>query len=182
MAWALLAFPKAEPSFRQGLLRICLDEIRHMKLYQAHIERLGQKLGAYPVRDWFWERVPSCQDELSFVCLMGMGFEAANLEHAPHFAEQFRAVGDEDGALLQTQIAEEELFHVRFAVEWFERWTGGCSFERWRQCLPPPLSPLTLRGRIPNRAARLSAGMSPEFVASLDAWRPEPPESARIAR
>ena len=46
MCWALLAFIDAEPAFSRGLLRICLDEIRHMNAYRAHIERLGFEVGA----------------------------------------------------------------------------------------------------------------------------------------
>jgi uncharacterized ferritin-like protein (DUF455 family) len=173
MAWALLAFAGAEPAFRKGLLRVCLDEIRHMRLYEAHILELGACIGAYPVRDWFWERVPTCESKLAFVALMGMGFEAANLEHAPRFAEQFRAAGDEAGAVLQERIAREEIFHVEFAVHWFSRWTGGCDFDAWRSCLPPPLSPLTLRGQNLRRAARLQAGMPERFVDALAAWSPD---------
>jgi uncharacterized ferritin-like protein (DUF455 family) len=179
MAWAILAFSDAELEFRRGLLRICRDEIRHMGLYQRHIEALGQHIGAFPVRDRFWKRVPSCTTKLSFVALMGMGFEAANLEHAPHFASQFRAAGDAAGGALQECIAEEEIFHVSFATAWFAHWTGGCSFETWRESLPPPLSPMTLRGPAEYRALRLRAGMPADFVAALDAWVPEETEARR---
>jgi uncharacterized ferritin-like protein (DUF455 family) len=173
MAWALLAFADEPQEFKAGLLRICLDEIRHMGLYEAHIRRLGHAIGDFPVRDWFWERVPRCQDAVAFVALMGMGFEAANLEHAPHFAALFRAAGDEIGASIQERIAEEELFHVQFATEWFTRWNGGCRFEVWIEKLPPPLSPLTLRGRALDKDVRRLAGMSVEFVEALAAWTPE---------
>ncbi|HMJ13237.1 MAG TPA: DUF455 family protein [Polyangiaceae bacterium] len=172
MAWALLAFAREDRDFRLGLLRICLDEIRHMGWYAEHLQRLGHGVGDFPVRDWFWERVPRCADALGFVAVMGMGFEAANLEHAPRFAAQFRAAGDEAGALLQERIAEEEIFHVSFATEWFTRWTGGCDFAVWSRSLPPPLSPLTLRGPNCQRSARLAAGMPAAFVDALEAWAP----------
>src|SRR5258708_1599765 len=51
MAWALLAFPHAPREFRAGLLRIALDEVRHMHLYAAQIERLGHHVGAFAVPD-----------------------------------------------------------------------------------------------------------------------------------
>jgi uncharacterized ferritin-like protein (DUF455 family) len=174
MCWALLAFADAELEFRKGLVGICLDEIRHMNLYREHIERLGSSIGAFPIRDWFWERVPTCETKLAFVALMGMGFEAANLERAPIFAQRFRAVGDEDGAAVQERIAKEEIAHVGFATRWFARWTGGCDFDRWLTQLPQPLSPLLLRGDPIDQDARLRAGMSPEFIASLAAYVPEP--------
>jgi uncharacterized ferritin-like protein (DUF455 family) len=174
MCWALLAFADAELEFRKGLIGICLDEIRHMNLYREHIERLGGSIGAFPVRDWFWERVPTCESKVAFVALMGMGFEAANLERAPNFARRFRAVGDGAGAAVQERIAKEEIAHVGFATRWFTRWTGGCDFDRWLSHLPRPLSPLLLRGDPIDTDARLRAGMSPEFIASLAAYVPEP--------
>ncbi len=105
MCWALLAFADAEPEFRHGLMRICLDEIRHMNLYAAHLHTLGFALGDFGVRDWFWSRVPACPSKLSFVAVMGMGLEAANLEYAPAFAAHFRAAGDEVGAALLRRVA-----------------------------------------------------------------------------
>jgi len=174
MCWALLAFSDAELEFRKGLVGICLDEIRHMNLYRAHIEALGSKLGDFGVRDWFWKRIPACNSKLSFVAVMGMGFEAANLEHAGDFAARFRAAGDEAGARLQERIAAEEIGHVRFATKWFARWTGGCDFDTWAAKLPPPLSPWVLHGDPVAREARLRAGMSADFVAALEAYVPEP--------
>ena len=58
MAWAVLAYPQAPRAFRSGLVRIALDEIRHMHLYAAEVSRLGHRIGDFAVRDWFWERVP----------------------------------------------------------------------------------------------------------------------------
>ena len=97
MAWALLAFPDTPRAFQRGLVAIALDEVRHMDMYRRHIEHLGFSVGDFPVRDWFWERVPSCETPTQFVAVMGMGFEGGNLEHASLFADRFRAVGDEEG-------------------------------------------------------------------------------------
>ena len=174
MCWALLAFADAELELRKGLLAICLDEIRHMNLYREHIEVLGFKIGDFGVRDWFWKRVPTCPTKLSFVAVMGMGLEAANLEYAGDFAARFRAVGDEAGALIQERIAKEEVAHVGFATRWFARWTGGCDFETWAAELPAPLSPWVMHGNPIAEDARRRAGMSREFIAALSAYVPEP--------
>jgi uncharacterized ferritin-like protein (DUF455 family) len=174
MCWAILAFPQAEPEFKKGLLGICKDEIRHMDLYRAHIEALGSTIGGFRVRDWFWKRVPACPDPLAFVAVMGMGFEAGNLEHAAAFAARFRAVGDEAGALLQERIAHEEIAHVAFATRWFKRWTGGCDFDVWSRHLPPPLSPWVMHGTPLATESRRHAGMSDAFLAALAAYVPEP--------
>jgi uncharacterized ferritin-like protein (DUF455 family) len=174
MCWALLAFADAELEFRKGLLGICLDEIRHMNLYREHIEALGSTIGEFGVRDWFWKRVPSCPSKLSFVAVMGMGLEAANLEYAADFAARFRSVGDEQGALIQERIAKEEVAHVSFGTRWFKRWTGGCDFETWSAELPAPLSPWVMHGSPLAKGARQRAGMSDEFLAALEAYVPAP--------
>jgi len=174
MCWAILAFPEAEQEFRRGLLAICLDEIRHMNLYVEHIRALGSQIGEFGVRDWFWKRVPSCASKLEFVAVMGMGLEAANLEHAPNFAARFRLAGDERGAQIQERIAAEEVAHVGFATRWFVRWTGACDFERWSQQLPPPLSPWVMQGRPLAADARRRAGMPEAFLQALATYVPEP--------
>ena len=153
---------------------ICLDEIRHMNLYREHIEALGCSIGDFGVRDWFWRRVPACPTKLSFVSVMGMGLEAANIEYAADFAERFRVVGDVTGAAIQDRIAKEELGHVSFATRWFKRWTGGCDFERWSLELPAPFSPWVMHGNPIAESARSQAGMSEEFIRALRAYVPSP--------
>ncbi|MGH7271863.1 MAG: DUF455 family protein [Polyangiaceae bacterium] len=124
MAWALLAFPDTPRDFRAGLVRIAIDEARHMRLYADQIARLGHRVGSFAVRDWFWERVPACSTPASFVAAMGLGFESANLEHTASFAARFRAAGDEDSARVQDLVGREEIAHVRFGVHWFGEFAG----------------------------------------------------------
>jgi uncharacterized ferritin-like protein (DUF455 family) len=174
MAWAVLAFPEAPHGFRAGLVRIALDEIRHMHLYAKQIARLGYRIGDFPVRDWFWERVPRCHDPAAFVAAMGLGFESANLEHTGSYAARFREAGDEEGARAQEIIGLEEIAHVRFGVRWFETFSGALEFERWQKALPAPLSPLLMRGRPLHREARGRAGQSSRFLDDLEAWEPAP--------
>jgi uncharacterized ferritin-like protein (DUF455 family) len=174
MCWALVRYRDAELEFRKGLLGICRDEVRHMRLYQEHIEHLGFHLGDFAVRDWFWDRVPTCETKVAFVALLGMGLEAANLEHTERFARWFDHAGDTRGAELQRQVGREEVAHVRFAVRWFKRWTGNDDFTAWCEALPKPLTPLLMRGKTLNRPAREKAEMSAGFIDALSRWRPEP--------
>lgn len=173
MAWAVLAYPETPLEFRAGLVRIALDEIRHMHMYAKEIARLGHAVGEFTVRDWFWERIPSCRDAASFVAAMGLGFESANLEHTVSYAARFREAGDEEGARVQEIIGREEIAHVRFGGRWFETFTGALDFDSWRSALPSPLSPLLMRGRPIHRDARRRAGQSEAFLDQLDAWQPD---------
>ncbi len=172
MCWALLRFADTELDFRKGLLGIALDEVRHARAYRDEIAALGFRIGDFAVRDWFWQRVPTCDDELQFVALMGMGLEAANLEHAHTYAERLESVGAHRAAALQRQIEREETSHVAFAVHWFSRWAGELDFRRWESALPPPLTPLMMKGAPVNRAARLRAGMPRAFVDAIAQWTP----------
>ncbi|HET8936720.1 MAG TPA: DUF455 family protein [Polyangiales bacterium] len=177
MCWAALAFPDTPAAFKRGLINICQDEIRHMQLYAAAIEALGFTLGDFPVRDWFWMRVPGSTSASAFLSAMGLGFEAGNLDHTRRFAEQFRAIGDESGARLQELVAEEEVPHVAFAVHWFRRFQGELSFAGWCRELPAPLSPMVMRGDPLNRCARALAGMDEPFLDALEQWQPTLPAS-----
>lgn len=170
MAWALLRFSATPQEFHEGLLRILLDEVRHMSLYEQYLKRRGRALGCYPVRDFLWQRVESCTTPLAFVALFGMGFEAANLEHAARFEARLRAAGDEEGAAIQRQIAQEEVAHVRFATHWFRFFSGGLDFERYRAELPVDLPALAVRGKQLDAEARRRAGMTDDFLTQLAAW------------
>jgi uncharacterized ferritin-like protein (DUF455 family) len=175
LAWAVLAFPDTPEEFRRGLLRICGDELRHMRMYEARLVEMGHGVGDFPVRDWFWQRVPSCETPLQFVALLGLGLEGANLDHADRYADGFEAVGDQKGAAVQRAVGADEVAHVRFAAEWFAKLGGGVlDFDVWAAELVPPLSPTMFRGRPLNRADRRRAGLSEEFLDALEAFEATP--------
>ncbi len=170
MAWAVLAFPETPRAFRVGLLGVMADELRHMALYASYLTGHGFRFGDFPVRDWFWERVPSCLTPAAFVATLGVGVEGANLDHTRRFAERFRAAGDDEGARLQETVGREEIPHVRFARRWLARFAGKDDFDAWRAELPPPLSPLLMRGVPMDRPARLRAGYTEDFLDRLAAY------------
>ena len=175
MCWAALAFPETPLSFRRGLLRICLDEVRHMTLYAAQIERLGFSVGAFPVRDWFWQRAPSADTPRAFVAVMGLGFEAGNLDHSERYVALFADAGDAESASVQATVGREEVAHVAFGAHWFRAFAGALAFDAWCDALPAPLSPMVMRGRPLARAARAEAGLDARFLDELEAWQPVSP-------
>ena len=114
--------------------------------------------------------------------VMGLGFEGGNLEHTRRYAGWFREVGDEEGAAIQERIGREEIAHVRFAARWFATWKGALDFDAWVEELPPPLSPMVLRGKPLDRAARAAAGLDEAFLDALEAWSPAPRFDAEADR
>ncbi|WP_438027432.1 DUF455 family protein [Sorangium sp. So ce233] len=197
MAWALLAFPETPRAFRGGLVRIALDEVRHMQLYARYLAAIGHRFGDFPVRDWFWSRVPAAASPAQFVAVMGMGLEGGNLDHTARFAERFRAIGDDEGAALTERVCAEEIPHVRFGVRWFRRFTqavagagpatgappgdaappGPIDFETWVRHIPAPLSPLLMRGEPMNRRDRSRSGLTEPFLDALASWTERAPGS-----
>ncbi|MDB4991647.1 MAG: hypothetical protein JWN04_6825 [Myxococcaceae bacterium] len=175
MCWAALVFPETPLGFRRGLLNICLDEVRHMNMYATHIAALGFAVGAFPVRDWFWQRAPAARTAAEFVAVMGLGFEAGNLDHSERYVQLFEQAGDEQAAALQAIVGHEELAHVAFGAHWFRELAGPLEFARWVSHLPAPLSPMVMRGRPLARAARALAGFDEAFLDELEAWSPASP-------
>jgi uncharacterized ferritin-like protein (DUF455 family) len=179
MAWAVCAFPEAPVALKRGLVAILHDELRHMRLYAELLERRGHAPGSFPVRDWFWKRVPTVPDVRGFLATLGLGFEGANLDHASRFAERFREAGDDEAGEIQARIAREEIPHVRFATRWFRTLSpvpleGRALFEAFRAALPAPLSPMVMRGRPLARDARIEAGLDEAYLDALEAWDPDP--------
>ncbi len=173
-AWAVVAFPETPRAFRRGLLKIMEDEVRHANLYAEHLAALGFPVGSFPVNDWFWSRVAAAETPAHFVATMGLGFEGGNLDHSARFEALFLRAGDETAAALQAIVGKEEVTHVAFAVRWFERLTGELDFDRWKAHLPPPLTPMMMRGAELDRSRRGRSGMTPAFLERLGAWGSEP--------
>jgi uncharacterized ferritin-like protein (DUF455 family) len=167
-AWAVLAFPEAPREFKAGAVRLCLEELVHLHLYADYLKDHGAAVGDFPVRDWFWERVTTCPDALSFVALQGLGLEGSNLDHCARFSRMFAESGDEQAAAIIEQIGRDEVGHVAFAREWFERFSGSpLDYEQWRRVLPAPLTPALMQGRPMNDSARRAAGMDNDFLQAL---------------
>ena len=173
-ARALLAWPETPAAFRLGLVEVLFEELAHMALYERELERLGFPVGSFPVRDWFWQRVPTATEPAGFLALVGLGLEAANLDHGEVWAERLEAAGDPAAAAVQRRVAREEERHVAFAVTWWPRLTGTpATFEAWSAALPAPLSPLLFRGKAVARVARSRAGLDASFLDALEAWQPD---------
>ncbi len=168
-AWAVLAFPDSPREFRSGLLRLAMEELMHLGLYEGHLISLEHKVGDFPVRDWFWQRLKNCPSPLAFVSLQGLGLEGANLDHSARFARAFRDAGDEKGAAILDRVCKDEESHVDFSRRWFETLSGApMTFEAWEKALPDLITPGLFRGRPINRAGRLGAGFDPEFIDALE--------------
>ncbi len=170
MAWVLLAFPEAPPEFRRGLIEIMRDEQRHTRMHAERAETLGLPFGSLPVNCYIWKKAMDFQSPLDYLAGLPLVFEGRNLDHTLEFAEVFSAVGDERSAALMRMIHRDEIGHVHFGIDWLRRlkpadqsdWEAFTSHLHW------PLRAEKARGHNFQRAARLSAGLSADFVDRLE--------------
>jgi uncharacterized ferritin-like protein (DUF455 family) len=180
-AWALLAFPEAEPDFRLGLARQVAEEQRHCRLYMARLADLGATLGDHPVSGYFWSKVKDFTTPLRFVCGMSLTFENANLDHTLEYAGAARAAGDAKTAALLGAIHEDEVAHVRFGLEWLGRWKapGRSLAEEYSAGVTWPLRAALARGRVFHADGRRRAGLDEDFIRLLAGADREAPAAAR---
>lgn len=180
-AWALLAFPAAPRSFRDGCLRILADEQRHLRLYAARVEALGGRFGTEPVSGHFWRAAAKLRTPLEFVCAMGLTFENANLDFATEHAAAARRAGDEATAAVLETVHREEIAHVRFAWQHLLLWKppDETPWDCYRANVAGPYGPSRARGAAFDEACRRAAGLDDDFVAHLAATAPERPGGAR---
>lgn len=169
MAWALLAFPTAEASFRQGLAQVLVDEQRHFQLYCERLEGMGVRFGDLPVNDHFWRAGPDISNPLDWVCTMHLTFEQSNLDHAPFYGRLFREAGDEASARLMQTIFEDEIHHVRFGTRWLQRYQaeGKSLFETFASHCGEINPPARAKGLEFQAEARRAAGLDDEFIQAL---------------
>lgn len=172
MAWALLAFPQAEKSFRRGLANILLDEQRHFQLYCDRLAAMGVTFGQLPVNDHFWRAGPTIADPLDWVCAMHLTFEQSNLDHAPYYGRLFREADDLASADLMKVIFEDEVQHVRFGSRWLQKYKppGESAFEVFVKHCGAINPPDRARGVEFQEQARRDAGLDDDFIRSLQSW------------
>ena len=127
-AWVLLAYPGMPPALRRGLLHVLEEEQGHVRLYLDRLQDLGSGLGQSPLSDYFWQQIPaihaSSNGPASFLCVMGLTFEQANLDFSLLYRDAFRQQEDELSARALDQVHRDEIGHVRLAARWLRK-IGG---------------------------------------------------------
>ena len=170
MALALLKFPQAPEKFRRGLVQTLRDEQEHMRLYQQRMQEIGVDFGEIPVGDFFWKAIGPMETPMDFVTGLSLTLEQANLDYARHYAQVYRQLDDLETAAILERIYRDEIGHVKHGLTWFRRWqeAGLNEWDAYRQALRFPLGPARAKGIGFNRAGRLQAGFSADYVDELE--------------
>lgn len=168
MAYALLRFPEAPANFRKGIAHTLKEEQEHVRLYIARLKKMGVNFGDLPLFKHFWCHTPYLTTPLSYVSVMSLTFEMANLDFAPMYGESFERNGDADSAALMKRILKDEISHVSFGWRWLQKFKKKeCDWDAWKDALSPLLIPKRARGFLIHEEHRRKAGVSDDWIAHL---------------
>ncbi|MXY84170.1 MAG: ferritin-like domain-containing protein [Gemmatimonadetes bacterium] len=170
MALALLKFPQAPEKFRRGLVQTLRDEQEHVRLYQQRMQEIGVQFGEIPVGDFFWKAIGPMETPMDFVTGLSLTLEQANLDYARHYAEVYQQLDDPETAAILERIYRDEIGHVKHGLTWFRRWQEAelSEWDAYRQALRFPLGPARAKGIGFNRAGRLQAGLSADYIDEME--------------
>lgn len=175
MAAAILCLPhrdETEIKAKIGLVKSIKDEQKHLKLYQRRMNEHGYELGNFPLNDFFWKQMPKLTTLPSFLALMSMTFEAANLDFALHYQKIFTNLGDEKSAETMRVVFEDEISHVAFGATWLKQWRKNKTlWDYYLEVLPAPLTPARSKGITFFPETRLQAGFPQAFVDNLSSYQ-----------
>ncbi|MCB1107351.1 MAG: DUF455 family protein [Chlamydiia bacterium] len=169
MAYALLKFPHAPSHFRKGLAHTLQEEQEHVRLYIKELKRLKVTFGDLPLYRHFWCHTPYLTSPLSYVSVMSLTFEMANLDFAPMYGHSFEKHGDREAASLMARILKDEIAHVSFGWRWLQKFKKKelSDWDTWKEGQSPLLTPKRARGFIIHEEHRKKAGVSSEWIENL---------------
>lgn len=176
MAAALVFYPHDEKDpdsvrLKRGIMSALLDEQKHLALYVKRIQELGHDFGEFPLNDFFWRQMDKLPTMATFLSLMALTFESANLDFSLFYEGVFREVGDTATADVLKIVYEDELTHVALGAHWLGKWRGNKTlWDYYRETLPFPITPARSRGLIFRPETRLAAGLPQEWIDELAAF------------
>jgi uncharacterized ferritin-like protein (DUF455 family) len=169
MAYVLLAFPEAPPSFRFGLAHTLKEEQGHVRLYQDRMLDFGLNFGDLPLYRHFWNHMKFIRSPQEYVSMMSLTFEMANLDFAPIYGKSFAVAGDLESKALMDQILHDEIAHVRFGFRWLNNMKDKADtpWEAYEKSLPPLLTPKRAKGFYVIEEHRKKCGLSDKWIENI---------------
>jgi len=155
--------------FVDDFLSVAADEAMHFALIERRLRELGSRYGALPAHDGLWEAaLETRHDVAARLAVVPMVLEARGLDVTPATRDRLAALGDMRGARILQRILDDEIRHVATGTRHFvtlctargeppETCWKTLVKRHFRGTLKPPF----------NDSARLTAGLSREFYASV---------------
>jgi uncharacterized ferritin-like protein (DUF455 family) len=164
-------FPR---SFADDWMKVAAEEAMHFALLDRRLGQLGAAYGDLPAHDGLWEAAAAtAHDADARLAVVPLVLEARGLDVTPQTIGRLDAAGDHVSSRILARILNDEIKHVATGVRWFESSAIAAGYvpaERWRE-----LVRLHFAGAIKppfNASARASAGLTPDFYASLAVVEP----------
>ena len=181
MALMLLRFPDAPATFRTLLYATMRDEQKHLRLYLQRMAALEVDFGALPAGRFFWDCLSQVESPRHFLAGMSLTFEQANLDFSRHYLKVMADLDDQETREVLQVVYEDEIRHVRQGLASFcqDQSQGADLFIDYQAHLSFPMTPQHGKGKAFSRAARLAAGLPPEFVDEMEVFaasRGRPPK------
>ena len=171
LAWDLVARfgTKLPRQFAHDWVKVADEESLHFLLINDRLMELGSHYGALPAHDGLWEAAQvTSEDLLARLAVVPMVLEARGLDVTPQTIERLERAEDRKSAEILGRIYRDEIGHVASGNKWFRYQCALAGVEPtsafhdavrryFRGELKPPF----------NDAARLEAGLPPEFYQPL---------------
>lgn len=174
-AWAILAFPDAPKSIRNGWVKTIEEEQIHLKLYIKRMNDFGVQFGDIPLNYIFWKQLNQFHSLESFSAVMSLSFEGANLDYSQVYAKVFSYFGDNLTSDIMVYIFEDEVKHVKRGVRAFEKSIppNQNSWEHYLSLIQFPFTPRRAKGYLYFPETRTLAGLDSRFVKELEVYEDE---------
>ncbi|TGM01557.1 DUF455 family protein [Leptospira jelokensis] len=174
-AWAILAFPDAPKSIRNGWIKTIGEEQIHLKMYINRMNDFGIQFGDIPLNYIFWKQLKQFNSLESFSAVMSLSFEGANLDYSQVYAKVFSYFGDQLTSDIMLYIFEDEVKHVKRGVRAFEKSIPGDknSWEHYLSLIQFPFTPRRAKGYLYFPETRSLAGLDAKFTKELETYEDE---------
>lgn len=171
MARVLILFPhktEEQKLVKKSIISSLHDEQNHLQLYTKRLNQLGYEFGDFPLNSFFWEHALKIAKPVEYFSMMGMTFEAANLDFAQYFSKVFKNYHDFETAEILDQVFEDEISHVKIGLNYLNRWRHDRDlWDYYCENLIYPLTPARSRGIHFSPEIRESMGFEENFVKKL---------------
>jgi uncharacterized ferritin-like protein (DUF455 family) len=120
-AQSLTDFPDAAWELRLHLARQCWDETRHARAFLRRLVELGGYKGEFPIINQEWGVVCMFDSLVGRLAVQNRLFEGGSLDVFKEGVQVWTGWGDSVTAQIMDTVVADEVEHVRFANDWFER-------------------------------------------------------------
>lgn len=175
MAAALLLYPHNTPEqiqFKKGVIGTLKDEQKHFSLYVERLHDLGYEFGDFDLNDYFWSQMSLLRTPAQYMSVMALTFEAANLDFAAYYRDQFLQVDDSKTAGILDVVLKDEISHVAFGANYLNRWRGDKKLQDYYyENLPGNLTPARAKGKFFLKDLREQARLDNEFISWIETYQ-----------